>query len=420
MSKKSLLLLLAGIFSLVQIKIIGYIGISELVFVFAAPVLLFKNQKLLNKHGFKWVLLLAGLWLLNGVITDWYRHNTFENAIKGFAATYCVLTTLIVLHNLLWDDVWRIRWFAFGVAISVVLSIYVFPSGVAVEKAFEEGIASLDAAQDYKLAFLSVITSLAMVPVIFFYIKIPGVSVLIASCLSIFSLLQGGRSVFLIYLMTIGLMMLVNNNPVRMARINRAFYVLAVVLILLGTMASTVYKKVVSSGAMGEDELNKYEMQSHSKIGLLSGRSEFVGAVLAIKDSPILGFGSAARDWGGYNDRAALLIGNEELPDLSQVPYMPGHSQIFGSWVNSGIFGGIFWIYILKILYRTLKYNMAVVPKLFGYLSLTIPGMMWNIIFSPLGSRIISAAPIAVFLLLEHYRLSGKMRQYDGLPRRTK
>ena len=407
MFKKSFLLFIAGCFSLTQIKIIGYLGVAELVFYVVAPFLFVQNRKLLSKHGFTKVLLLAGLWMVNGLITDWMRQNSFENTIRGFAAIYSVISCLIVLHHLLWEDVWRIRWILLGFTVSVILSLFWLQGGTFVEWSQASGTDVTDFALGWKLTLVSIVTSLLVLPIIFRYLEFPFLSVICVLGSGFFGLFHGGRSTFLIMLLTAGLMLMVRNNPIRMRRIHRAFFGLAIGLIIMGMLASATYKYVVLQGMMGEEELTKYETQSESKIGLLSGRAAFIGSVLAIKDSPILGYGSWARDIYGYTRRAADIAGNEYRERAYAVPYMPGHSHVFGAWVTNGIFGGVFWIYILYVVYKTIKFNMGVSPRLFGYLAWTIPAMAWNIFFSPFAARPIIMTAITVMLLLEYYRQIG-------------
>ena len=401
MFNKSFLLFLAGCFTMTQIKIIGYIGITELVFFFVAPFVFIKNAKLLKRHGFTRVLVFSGLWMVNGLITDWYQQNSFENTIKGFAVTYCVFSSLIVLHDLLWADVWRVRWAVLGFTVSVVLSIFVFQGGAHVEKALATGESMAGATLSYKLTLLSIVGSCLAVPIVFFYKKAPYISAGLALFIGAFGLMQGGRAAFLVSLMSVGLMVFVLNSQVRMARIQRSFYGLGIIMILAGALASASYKYVVKRGMMGEEEQSKYEQQSVAKIGLLSGRSAIIGSTLAITDSPLLGYGSWALDWDGYNQRAADIAGIEYRERAGGVSYMPGHSHVFGSWVQNGLFGGIFWIYILILIYKTVKFNMGVVPQLFGYLALTVPALIWNILFSPFAARIITLTAITVFLLLD-------------------
>ncbi|MDD5704306.1 MAG: hypothetical protein PHR35_00145 [Kiritimatiellae bacterium] len=416
MSKKTFLLFLAGCFSLTQVKIVGYIGVSELVFYAVAPFIFVQDQERLRKHGFNRVLLLAAMWAANGLLTDIVRHNTFDNTVKGFAATYSVLSCLIVLHHLLWDDVWRVRWMLLGITASIILSLFFLQGGVYIQRALTSGENVASATMSYKLTIISIVTSLLALPIFFQYMRFPIISALCVIGAGYYGLLQGGRSTFLIMLMTASLMLIVRNNPIRMRSIHRTFYGLAVAMILAGVVASSTYKYVVTKGMMGEEELEKYEAQSQAKIGLLSGRSAFIGSVLAIRDSPILGYGSWALDVYGYGRRSADIAGTEYHEHGQMVPYMPGHSHVFGSWVNNGICGGVFWIYILYLLYKTVKYNMGVVPNLFGYLAWTIPGMAWAILFSPFAGRPIPMTAITVMLLLEHYRRAAARARWS-MPR---
>ncbi len=128
-----------------QIRIVGFIGITEVVLFFLAPFVFIKNQKLLRRHGFMRVLVLAVLWVCSALITDWYRQNTFENLLKGVAVPYAVFAGIVCMHALLWDDLKRFKWAVVGMALSTVLSIYVFPTGTSVGMGEKLGLTAEEA-----------------------------------------------------------------------------------------------------------------------------------------------------------------------------------------------------------------------------------------------------------------------------------
>ena len=77
---------------------------------------------------------------------------------------------------------------------------------------------------------------------------------------------------------------------------------------------------------------------------------------------------------------------------------IPSHSYFFGAWVDAGIFGGVFWLYILSMSLLG-AYRLLGVPQLFLPLSIfTILTLVWNILFSPFGadSRFIAAYHVVI------------------------
>ena len=63
------------------------------------------------------------------------------------------------------------------------------------------------------------------------------------------------------------------------------------------------------------------------------------------------------------------------------------HAYITEFWAWYGIWGLIFWLYVIFVLLRYLKQDVAAVPQWFAWLACTIPGMFWGIFFSPFSDR---------------------------------
>jgi len=167
---------------------------------------------------------------------------------------------------------------------------------------------------------------------------------------------------------------------------------------------------------MGEYELKKFETESETKIGVLSGRSNFISTYFAVKDSPIIGHGSWAKDYSGYGLKTAYLI-----DDYSKINYyrnrsdpgwIPGHSHIFTAYIWHGILGALFWIYVLIILWGTFRYYMGNIPELFAYFAIALPNLFWAILFSPFGGRVTVVMVIVLSVLVRHQEYSPNQDIY--------
>ncbi len=118
-------------------------------------------------------------------------------------------------------------------------------------------------------------------------------------------------------------------------------------------------KFAAEKGFFDEDVAAKFNTQSEGKLGVLfGGRPETLVAIQAIRDSPIIGHGSFAVDQRylelkqdiqyeyGYTDI--------DTPEDIENPTIPTHSHLTMAWVESGIFGGLFWMYILVLAIRAI------------------------------------------------------------------
>ena len=92
-------------------------------------------------------------------------------------------------------------------------------------------------------------------------------------------------------------------------------------------------------------------------------------------------------------------LGSDE-PDDVQNPSIPTHSHLTQAWVESGILGGIFWIYVLVLVGRMFVQTVLQRPALMPvYASLAV-GFTWDVLFSPMGS---TDRLVAAFVILLCY-----------------
>lgn len=409
MKNKSFLLFLAAALSQTQIQIVGYIGISELAMLFIGPFLIYKNWDLLKRDGFGTVIVLAGLWAASAIATDLYRGTYTSSMLKGVAAPLSVMMMVPCFYLLLRDDIRRMKWAILGFCVTTFLSIYVVQTGVTTMVAQLSGITAKEAALQYKLANMSLILNVAFLVPMLGYLRMPMVAVLVTFAAAVVALLEGGRSSFMSTLLSCVMLVFALGNKSQIRYITRRTLLLLLVMIATVLVSKLGYKYAAESGWMGDVELKKYEQQSASRIGLMSGRYEFLAVALAVRDSPILGHGSWALDYVGYDEHAREIVGEEAAPASTGIGYIPSHSHIMCAYVWHGILGAVFWIYVLGVLWHVFRHDMGVVPELYGWLAVMLPSMLWNILFSPFGERVIKVCAIVVFLLLKQMHRQSQL-----------
>ena len=74
--------------------------------------------------------------------------------------------------------------------------------------------------------------------------------------------------------------------------------------------------------------------------------------------------------------------------DPDKVGLIAGHSYMESFWVSYGIFGLIFWLYVLFVFVRYLRQDCWVMPQWYMWLAASIPGYCWGIFFSPWSDRV--------------------------------
>lgn len=415
-------LLLAGLFNGTRINLGGSIALTELAFVIIAPILFFRMLPMFKRLGVWTALWLSMLWLGGALLSDFVVNGTYlPFAMKGIATPAVMLASLICMTYLLRRDITNIRWYVVGSAFTIVLSTFFLSraSSLGVEISAED---AMEKTVGYKLYWLGLITAFVLIPVKGWYTKTPQLySILAVLGSAVFALLTGVRNMFLSYSVSFFLILVGKRSFASMLKLKKHLVLMLIALVVVGVAVKAVYKQAVIKGYLGEEEQKKYEMQtveSESPLAMLmAGRVEFFVGLFAASQAPVLGRGSWAFDndniyldylsrYGTEDDYKKLIMRSEKIG--SGLMLIPFHSHIVTYWMWHGAFGLLFWVFVLYLLGTTLKSRMHLIPELFGYLALTLPLYIWDVLFSPLGDRVGEATIITVCLLL---RKISKLRQ---------
>ena len=138
--KAAKLLFLIGMFSQTQISLGGKLGISEFFMVVCAPFLFIKNISFLRRDGSLTYFYLILMWLIGAIFVDFYTNNYFQFMMRGIAVPITMFANSICIYVLLRKNLDNLKWFLLGVAISSVISIFVFQRGGSGEIAEQQGL----------------------------------------------------------------------------------------------------------------------------------------------------------------------------------------------------------------------------------------------------------------------------------------
>jgi len=171
-------------------------------------------------------------------------------------------------------------------------------------------------------------------------------------------------------------------------------------LLLLNMAASALFSSSFLLSRVSADAAEKYRSQAAGTYGLLiGGRSEILISTRAFLDKPLFGHGSWAKDKAGYSDNFETefnRLGYYSIPDDTEIDnnsLIPAHSYLMGALVWAGIFGGMFWIFILHATVKQFLFSMSQLPF---YYYVGMVSLIWNIFFSPFGAT--SRWSTAIFL----------------------
>jgi len=165
-----------------------------------------------------------------------------------------------------------------------------------------------------------------------------------------------------------------------------------------------LYTHGAASGWLGEKTREKYEKQTRGGRNVVSGgRMEYTIAIPAIIESPVLGYGSWARNldfvkkYIHINGMDPDSFDAQFLLDLGTIPT---HSHVLGSWAEAGVAGGVFWIVVmgmaLSAMFRILRRTDAPF-RLFCLFALA--WFVWDILFSPFGLERRVSDPALIVLI---------------------
>lgn len=392
---------LIGVFSSFYVKIIGEFYISEIILIIIFPFLILKIKQQLLNPWFKRVLIFGYLWFFNQVITDFVRNTNIFDLARGWSSIVVLLFTFVSLYLLLQENFHRIKIYIFGVCIGGLIEPFIQPSPFFIIEPWKFGFG-------IPITFLVILFLVTTQNIQF---KKKYVQFIILLFLGILSFYLNARSIGAFVILTAIILLLIRLKFVK-RYLNGAFHlkkliisIILLISIIFGIIRS--YGIIVENGVLGESARIKYQLQSSGKLGLLlGGRVEILSSLQAIKDSPIIGYGSWAKD-SSYREYLFLLYqlgydfsSNQIRQNIESSELIPAHSHLFQNWIWAGIIGALFWIVISLLIIKSFLLSIkrySTISILVIYLTI-FSG--WDILFSPYGSfmRLTWALRLVVFI----------------------
>lgn len=392
--KKNYLTILIGLIGGIKFRFIGTFYASEILIYLILIGIGFTYIRQ-NKYAMH-LFLFAMLWLLSAFITDLITDNDTINSLKGAFNIIFFAAQFPAVYWLLYDKPERFLYYIIAVGIVSMPNFYLFQPQLN-DSAF--GLMGENIWKYYAM----VPTAVATISWLYYKGKIgPSIASILMVGFGIFMLFHNSRNVLLT--MAMAAVLLSQMGKLKRYPLNSAIPIFKhrIVRILLclfiGAIAvSIIYESLASSGALGSYAYEKYIKQNTAENILEGGRAETFMGIELIRQSPILGHGSFAMDERDQFHREYARNHNMVYQPLPYLRKLPAHSHIVGAWMENGIGGGIFWIYVLFLLWTVFKSGaMLTVPKLLPAVIMQFTNIFWSILFSPFGSRV----SVSFFLIL--------------------
>lgn len=390
---KDKLVFVVGICSALSVSVIGRVYLGELI-VFLTYILhsaSFKQYK--ENSTIKKIIKLGFVWLASQLISDFFRDSSMTDTIKGSVSILFLIGQLPFAYWALKDKPKRWLIFFAGYVISTQINYY------TVFSLTEFGSAAVWRVYSY--------VPLASFAAAWCYYKgKKKLAYIILLSFGFWTLFNESRNVFLTNTMTVVILCMIDKyNKADMSRSVTLFkrnIIKNFIILFIGLFAvDVVYENLASTGYLGDYAYEKYMKQKKSSAGMASGRLEFIMAMDLVSKSPIIGYGSYAKDRTNYVYNYYVEHNIDFNPamfdyDVDSVANMlPRHSRIGGLWMWHGIGAGVFWIFILSLIFRIFKNGYIMYEPALLCLSVNICMQeLWDTLFSPMSIRL----PLLFFL----------------------
>lgn len=398
-----------GLGAFISIRIIGILSVSEILAIACSPFLFLTVYN--ENKSFRRISFLFALWLFGSVVSDFFNETEYIVFLKGSFSIVIFYINFIFCFWIINKQLDSLDSFLWGLAFSFLFGT-IFGFNVFYQEYIEnQNISSIVEDSHFNKLLVAILMYFIWAISSTYFRRFPVMVLIIVFIFSIYSLVNGSRSTFLIHFISIFyciyISLLISKFSLPLPEVfkylNKRKLIFFIVFIVSLIFSRIIYSNLAEQGYMGEDEYLKYNYQKNLKLGLLSGRSEIFSSFIAIIDSPILGHGSYAKDLKGFNIKAAELSGeisNLFIYTFDQDSYIRTHSHIFGSWVNNGILSLFLWLFLITISIKFLFKYSFFIYKYFFILSISVFSILWKVLFSPFSERVYLAFMFSFFLII--------------------
>lgn len=424
------LLFAIGATSSFDLTLIARVPVSELIAFAALPFVLRGVPFARFSHHIWPVIAVLALWALGVLVSDSVNGFSMGRFIRGFAKPVWCLLWMLFFIGVLHKDFRALLFYPAGTLVASIQNYFV-PQDWTADRIAAGGYDAVA----YGIAPIVTMTCLTAAvalyrkgrwfAIIFFAISTVVLAIVGAPRSSIGVMFLNSLIIFYIWW--------TRRRGGKVFRLNLKRVLLLGCLALLAS--ALIYEGYVASaraGWLGEMQQAKLIGQSDTVFGdsilglILDGRTAVFGAVLAIMDRPLIGYGS----WSGlslthYYYDAVAYVGTSaaELSLIAEGIFglAPGHSILFGGWMENGILTAVA---LLVIGYWLLKEILLIVQRDSRLAPLLIyfgTSFAWAFFFSPFGvsTRLVIGLFLA-FHVMKFHALQAPQNAPEGISPRPR
>ena len=308
MKRNDWILFLIGLGSETQIRLVGYIGISELILFVIGPFIFMRNYYRLKHDGFMPLIWLTWLAFLGGWASGMLNDVPMRSILKGVAAPYSVFCAICTIHHFLSRDLKSVRYFFIGIAFSFVISRFIFqPGNISVSRGVklkqeEAAVAALTSS----LFLIQLLGYGLTIPVYGWFKKVPKLYCVVALLVIgyVGFAMSNNRSSLIMVFASLFLIVVGGKTAHAQKFLRKSFWLVMIGSLLIAPLVNRFYIYSASHGYLGKEAEGKYRAQSKRGTDILSilmsGRTAFFAGLVAAFDKPLIGHGPWAVDYKGY------------------------------------------------------------------------------------------------------------------------
>ncbi len=393
----------AGVYS---ISLVGQLPGNEILLFPLLPVIMLAHGRRAFRREYLWFYVLVIGWFFATIVGDLYLGSPRANSIKGAARVIFFTMNFIALAILINNSTRRMIIFLLSIFVQMFQNMLLFRG---------------DFLTQWKFGGSSIVTITALLISSHFYSRRKYwicffIVVSVAGLNLVFAFRSQIATDFISAVLILPIFAKARTLGSRKSPFRNLLKVGSLLALAAGAafLANRAIQFAADKGFFDESITAKFKTQAEGKFGVLvGGRPETLVAIQAIRDSPIIGHGSFAVDAkylklkqdieyeNGYSDT--------DSPEELEVDTIPTHSHLTSAWVESGVFGGIFWIYVLVLTSRAImrvSFDRPSLAPIYSYLMLNF---VWNVLYSPFGS--VNRMWAAFFILMGYKLVKPHVQQ---------
>jgi len=372
----------------------GTFFLPEIVLIFSIPALYLERGREPIDRRIAIALVLGVVWLWAQVFSDIYRESALHDYSRGWANITFTLANLFALALLLRCERRMLVAYGWGLVVGFFLEYLITPSLLAQGEAWKFGlsmpvtlgVALLASRPRYLASFVPTfaLVGIGVVNLVLGFRSLAGVCVLAGVyCAAQRHATRNGL------------------RPIPFS-FRRA---LVVGGLILSYAVVGIYGRYASSGALGTRAAATYTAEAGGLGLLINGRAENYGSWLAIRDSPLVGWGSWAHGQR-FVDATRNAVAPRPYTQLDDT--IPVHSHLFWAWVDAGLFGTLIWFFAIGLAIRVAATLYRTSEPLTPLISFVTTLFLWDVFFSPYGAERRLLTPYYLILFVFALRKSAE------------